>query len=186
VPLQISGDPTDVAPLVLFTKLGGDHNAAQAAATKLKVIPFESLHKWQGSLVRDESVPGGRVAHFKGAPERLFAFCSGAVAGEDPLAPPVPFNSEWWQAKAAALSSRGLRVLAVARWAPPADFDETNLSVAWVTEQPPFLTLVCLIAILDPPRAECVVAIREFHAAGITVKVHGSTCCVEISVDSQR
>ena len=168
---EISGDPTDVAPLVLFTKLGGAHEAVRRAAEKVKVIPFESLHKWQAMLVRDAAVPGGRVLHIKGAPERLFPLCSGAVAGEDVGAEPAPFDSAWWSAKAAELSGNGLRVIAVARWAPPADFDASELTVEWVGAHAPFLTITCLMAILDPPRAECVVAIREFHEAGIVVKM---------------
>ena len=140
---------------------------------QIRVVPFESLHKWQASMVRDAAVPGGRVVHFKGAPERLFPLCVSAVSAENVLAEtPVPFDSAWWAAKAAELSSKGLRVIAIARWVPPADFDDAELSVAWVTTQAtPFLTLVGLIAILDPPRAECVLAIREFHAAGIVVKM---------------
>jgi len=105
---EISGDPTDAAPLVLFTKLGGNHETEQRAAEKLRVVPFESLHKWQAVLVKDTSVPQKRVAHFKGAPERLFPLCATSVAQENPLAAPVAFDSAWWHAKAAELSGKGL------------------------------------------------------------------------------
>ena len=169
---EISGDPTDVAPLVLFTKAGGVHEAEQRAAEKLTVVPFESLHKWQAVMVKDASVPAGRVVHLKGAPERLLPLCGDVVTGEDVLAAPTTIDGAWWAAKASELSSKGLRVLAVARWAPPASFDASSLTVAYVSTQPkPFLTLVGLIAILDPPRDECIVAIREFHSAGIVVKM---------------
>jgi magnesium-transporting ATPase (P-type) len=167
----ISGDPTDVAPLVLFEKLGGSYTAAQAAFPKLGVVPFESLHKWQAVLVEDKGVPGGRVVHLKGAPERLIPLCGTAVAREDAAGAPAPIDAATWTAKAAALSSKGLRVLALARWVPDAAWDSKNLTVEWIGAQSGALTLVGLVAILDPPRDECIQAIREFHAAGIEVKM---------------
>ena len=65
------------------------------------------------------------------------------------------------------MSSKGLRVLACARWCPPADWDASQLSVAWLAAAQPMLTLVGLIAILDPPRPECIEAIKAFHKAGM-------------------
>lgn len=35
----------------------------------------------------------------------------------------------------------------------------------------PYLTLTCLVAILDPPRPECIQSIKEAHAAGVMVKM---------------
>jgi magnesium-transporting ATPase (P-type) len=35
----------------------------------------------------------------------------------------------------------------------------------------PFLTLVALMAILDPPREEAIEAVKVAHRAGITVKM---------------
>jgi magnesium-transporting ATPase (P-type) len=122
-----------------------------SAATKIAVVPFESEHKWQAVLVKDGSVPGGRVLHLKGAPERTFPMCQSSVTGDSVTAPSVPLDAPFWEAKAAEMSSKGLRVLACARWCPPVDWDASQLSVAWLAAGPPRLTLVGLIAILDPP-----------------------------------
>ena len=170
---DISGDPTDAAPLVLFTKAGGAQEAVRRDAETVVDIPFESLHKWQAKVVVDTAVPGGRLGHFKGAPERILPLCGFAVAGEDVSAAPLPIDRAWWSAKASELASKGLRTIALARWVLPADFDAAKFTVAGVTatEAAPVLTIVGIIAILDPPRPECVVAIREFHAAGIVVKM---------------
>lgn len=170
---DISGDPTDAAPLVLFTKAGGSQEAVRRDAETILDIPFESLHKWQAKVVVDTTVPGGRLAHFKGAPERILPLCGFAVRGENVGAAPVPIDRQWWFAKASELAAKGLRTIALARWVLPADYDVSNFTVAGVTatEAAPVLTIVGIIAILDPPRAECVVAIREFHSAGIVVKM---------------
>jgi magnesium-transporting ATPase (P-type) len=142
-----------------------------SAATKIAVVPFESEHKWQAVLVKDGSVPGGRVLHLKGAPERTFPMCQSSVTGDSVTAPSVPLDAPFWEAKAAEMSSKGLRVLACARWCPPVDWDASQLSVAWLAAGPPRLTLVGLIAILDPPRPECIEAIKAFHKAGIVCKM---------------
>jgi len=167
----ISGDPTDVAPLVLFEKSGGSYRTAQSAARKLAVVPFESEHKWQGVCVADESSPTSRVVHIKGAPERIIPMCATALSGDSLDAPASPLDKSFWEAAAAELSSKGLRVLACARWHPPADWDTSTLTVPWVTNSKPFLTMVGLIAILDPPRPECIKAIAAFHEAGIVCKM---------------
>jgi magnesium-transporting ATPase (P-type) len=155
---------------VLYKKVGGDHLASKKDYPVIKAIPFESLHKWQGCLVKDPGSGGGaRMLHVKGAPERVLAMCSQSLLGGKEVA----IDAAQWGAKVAEYASKGLRVLAVARWAPPPQWKgEAEVSVEWAASQsPPFLTLVALMAILDPPRPECVEAIAEFHRAGIVVKM---------------
>ena len=135
------------------------------------VVPFESEHKWQAVLVEDSSVPGGRVLHLKGAPERLLPLCKLSVAGDDVGAPGEAIDAALWEGKAAEMSGKGLRVLACARWVPPASWSAGELSVPWVAGGGASLTLVGLIAILDPPRPECIEAIHRFHDAGIVCKM---------------
>ena len=135
------------------------------------MVPFESEHKWQAVLVKDASAPGGRTLHLKGAPERVLPLCKLSVAGDNVSAPGAPLNTAFWEAKAAEMSSKGLRVLACARWSPPSEWDAAACSVAGLAGAPPALTLVGLIAILDPPRPECIEAIKAFHGAGIVCKM---------------
>jgi len=78
----------------------------------------------------------------------------------------------WLQAQE-QMSSQGLRVLALCRAEVPADEDVTQLSATKLLERrsKPFLTLVALMAILDPPRDEAIEAVKVAHRAGITVKM---------------
>jgi cation transport ATPase len=54
-----------------------------------------------------------------------------------------------------------------------ADEDLSTLSATSILERrsKPFLTLVALMAILDPPRDEAIEAVKVAHRAGITVKM---------------
>lgn len=64
-------------------------------------------------------------------------------------------------------------VCAIHRAEVPADEDLTQLSATNLLERrsKPFLTLVALMAILDPPRDEAIEAVKVAHRAGITVKM---------------
>lgn len=51
------------------------------------------------------------------------------------------------------------------------EFDVTTLNAKSLLQSKPFLTMVLMVAILDPPREEAVEAIKVAHTAGITVKM---------------
>lgn len=51
------------------------------------------------------------------------------------------------------------------------EFDVTTLNAKSLLQSKPFLTMVLMVAILDPPREEAVEAIKIAHTAGITVKM---------------
>jgi len=61
----------------------------------------------------------------------------------------------------------------VCRAEVPGDEDLTGLNANAIQARrsKPFLTLVALMAILDPPRDECIEAVKVAHRAGITVKM---------------
>jgi magnesium-transporting ATPase (P-type) len=52
-----------------------------------------------------------------------------------------------------------------------AEEDLTELSPEALLARKPFLTLLALIAILDPPREEAIRAVKVAHEAGIQVKM---------------
>lgn len=60
----------------------------------------------------------------------------------------------------------------------PADEDVSQLTATKLLERrsKPFLTLVALMAILDPPRDEAIEAVKVAHRAGITVKMITGGC----------
>lgn len=169
----IAGDPTDAAPLVLSRKTGvADHVAEAAQYPRVGCVPFESEHKYMASL---NAQNGGRVMHLKGAFERVLPMCAnelGPAELVDAANAIAPLDAAFWRAQALAMASQGLRVLAYARWSAPADYDAAaGLSVDAFAARPAFLTLLCLVGIMDPPRPECRGAIAEAHTAGITVKM---------------
>ncbi len=53
----------------------------------------------------------------------------------------------------------------------PDSTDLTDLSPKTMLSFKPYLSIVLMVAILDPPRAEAIEAARVAHEAGITVKM---------------
>merc|ERR1719261_2061145 len=92
-----------------------------------------------------------------------------AVAGD--ISKTEPIDADFWQEQIAILSSHGLRVLALLRGSLEKGSvkEGDNLGPDFVRDRDPWLTIVGLCAIVDPPRPECVVAIEEAHHASVRV-----------------
>ncbi|GAA1646413.1 cation-transporting P-type ATPase [Nonomuraea maheshkhaliensis] len=141
------GDPTEAALLAAAAKLGLDRRDVQARFPRLAELPFDSGRKRMSTLHR---LPGGGVRLIcKGAPEAL-------------LRHPVLIDEPDLLARAAAQADRfaqdGYRVLAVA---------STDLDDVPATLQESGLSLLGLIAILDPPRPAAATAVADCKRAGI-------------------
>jgi magnesium-transporting ATPase (P-type) len=83
-----------------------------------------------------------------------------------------PLDENWWIEQIAVLSSHGLRVLALTRGVIPKGSVQPGqqLGPDFINDRgEPWLTLVGLCAILDPPRPECVTAISEAKKAGVRI-----------------
>jgi Ca2+-transporting ATPase len=98
---------------------------------------------------------GGSVAYTKGAPEVVMEMCTRYV-GENGEAELTPEAREHVLGVARDMASRALRVLAVA--------DRANVPLNQATEE---LTLLGLLGMIDPPRAEAKAAIQVCEQAGI-------------------
>jgi magnesium-transporting ATPase (P-type) len=137
----------------------------------------------------------------KGAPDRLIPCCQRQVAGLGAAARAVsavaaanaaaaatdapvpaliqaacgaetePIDQAYWSSAAEALSSRGLRVLALCCGVVPDTTPVEDLSPSTVLHGTVPLVMLGLVAILDPPREECIAAIKKAHEAGIVVKM---------------
>ncbi|KAG2429432.1 hypothetical protein HYH02_014087 [Chlamydomonas schloesseri] len=194
------GAPTEVALLTAAEKAGLPPAAElKAAVPRVATVPFESEHKFMATVHREADGTGGGgsgggklVMYVKGAPDRLLPLCNTQIADND-LGRTAPLDPGFWKAQQAELSSRGLRVLALCRGELPDDTDLSVLSPAWLLSggvnpeaaaeaaaagKPPppparklQLSMVLLVAILDPPREEAVRAVGVAHKAGITVKM---------------
>lgn len=156
----VLGDPTEAALKVAAQKGGVDLAAEGVRLPRLREIPFESGRKRMSTVHREGD---GRVAFVKGAPREVVALSShirlaGAVS---PLTPDI---REQILAANDDYARKGLRVLAVAERAIPGD--ARDFSPESVERE---LTLLGLMAMLDPPRPEVAEAVAKCHRAGIRV-----------------
>ncbi len=148
------GDAVDVALLTFAHKAGLDPDTVRRAASITATIPFESQHAFAATFHED----AGR-AHVvaKGALEALLPRCQAMRAGDAE----VPLDATAVTALADALTDEGYRVLAVAEGMPArVDPDAPEL---------PALTLLGLVALIDPARPEAKAAVAQCRAAGIGV-----------------
>ena len=152
---KINGDPTEGALVVAAQKAGYDRSMLQEQWERKDSIPFESERKYMATL--DKSSEGTRI-HVKGAPGRIFEMCHKVLTknGEE------DFDSTEWQKRMEDLSSRGLRVLAVAQKS-----SEAGSSALDETKVENNLVLLGLVGLLDPPREAAIGAIKKCLDAGI-------------------
>jgi magnesium-transporting ATPase (P-type) len=114
------------------------------------------------------------VVHVKGAPDRIVKLCShqakAGIIGEEYT---EPIDESYWIENIAILSSHGLRVIALCRGfvkkTTVACGDQLTPEFVSGRKEGPWMTLVGLCAIMDPPRPECINAIAVAHKAGIRV-----------------
>ena len=158
----IVGDPTEGALLVAAKKAGIDLNRLHEQFPRVDAIPFESERQFMATLHRVES--GGEVMlYLKGAVEKTIRLC-GRMLLVDGTEQTLDVQAVLSQVD--AFAGLGLRVLALARKAFPAD-------TATLTERDVEggLTFLGLQAMMDPPRPEAVAAVRACQEAGIAVKM---------------
>ncbi len=151
------GDAVDVALLALAHKLGLDPEAETDRHVVLGEIPFESEQRYAARFVHGEDAS----CIVKGAVEQVVDFCD-TVAGADG---PVPIDPLEVEAETLRLGCEGYRVLAIAK-GPLASVADQPLSVP---EHLPPLTLLGLVAFIDPLRHDVRDAIDTCRRAGVRV-----------------
>ena len=155
---RIVGDPTEGALLVSGRKAG--LNRADLAKTRPRVdsIPFESDYQYMATLNRGGDGP---MIYMKGSVESVVKRSEHKMTA-DGATRPMDRDEIFLQAE--RMASRGLRVLAFACKQVDRDkIDHDDLETGMI-----FLGLQGMI---DPPRAEAIVAVDSFHAAGVAVKM---------------
>jgi len=159
-----------VAIVVAARKAGLDPKALKKEIPRLGSIPFESQHKFMATVHHLRPGAEDRTMLVKGAADRLVDICKDQYVDDD-TARRAPIDRDFWHERVSALSSRGLRVLALCEATLDESVDVEDLEPEFVADQAPFLTMVGLVAILDPPRKECMPSIRQAHEAGVVVKM---------------
>ena len=176
------GNSIDAALLLLGLKAKFDIGLWQKKFLRTDLIPYETEHKFMATLHHDHTGKG--FVCIKGAPEIILKKCktqqaNGEIASLDIV---------YWQQAIEQLTSAGQRVIAVAYKSVAAE--KRALLFSDVHED---LTLVALFGLIDPPRLEAILAVKECQHAGIKVKMitgdHANTAAAiaaQVGIDSNR
>lgn len=154
------GDPTEAALLVVAAKGGLDLQAERRQRPRVAEIPFNSYRKRMTTV---HSGHGNGLAYVKGAPHELVALCRTIrwEGAERPLTDELRARVLAANDSAAA---GGLRILAIAMRRLPVPLPA--IRAAGIETE---LTLLGLVAMLDPPRADVAEVVATCHAAGIRI-----------------
>ncbi|MGY4876786.1 cation-translocating P-type ATPase [Vreelandella aquamarina] len=171
---QIFGDPTEGALVVAAAKAGINIHTLRETHTRLDAIPFESEHKYMATLHPHEE--SQQRVLVKGAPDRLLEMCQCAYTPHGD----VELDHDCWEKRIHTLSSRGLRVLAIAdKNCPTVD----GLDHQHVQSD---LRLLGIIGLLDPPRQEVIEAVKLCQKAGIRpVMITGDHATTALAIARQ-
>ncbi len=153
------GDPMEAALLAFAGKMDLDIRHEQAAWTRTDAIPFDARHRFMATLNHDHEHHAFIVV--KGAPEQILTMCGNQRAANGMT---ESLDNAYWNGQSDSVAALGQRVLAFAtKTVTP---QHTVLESADVTGS---LTLLGMVGMIDPPRAEAVTAVAECHDAGIQV-----------------
>lgn len=150
---KYSGDPTEIALLVMALKAGLDRERLLKKYSIIKENPFDSDRKMMSVICSSND---GKYMFAKGALEKILQRCKGVlIKGEvielnDDLRKKIISNND-------DMARQALRVIAVAyKKIENKDFDENNL------------IFIGLAGMIDPPRKEVYDAVIECKISGIT------------------
>jgi len=159
---EIQGDPTEAAFLVAERKLGVAERRGRRFE-RVREIPFTSERKMMSTIELDHEHGGEPVVISKGAPDVLLARCTRVRVGMEALALDDAWRSRILR-RVDQLSDAALRTIAVA-YRPLAASEKDAGDESLERD----LIFVGTVGIIDPPREEAAVAIREARRAGIRV-----------------
>jgi Ca2+-transporting ATPase len=160
--VQLTGDPTEGALLVLGEKADVHRDVAMKGRASLLTIPFNSARK-RMTVVTRERVDGADVvvSRSKGAIDVLLPLCTKCLTAEG-VVPLDDARRAAILAKAEAMSAKALRVLAMAeRRLGDGDVDRDEAEREF--------TYLGMVGMIDPPRAEVKAAVEAARVAGIRV-----------------
>lgn len=180
----VNGDATDAACLRLCEELGGV-NAARAGCNVLGNLAFSSQTKFAVKVLQldDHSADGINVAlsnaeasHFsttsdaiiiaKGAPDILIQRCSSVADARGEIVPLSPQHLEQTNAIQSKWAGDGQRVLVMTRKVVPRGDLPASLDDDAIMRASVDLTVVGLVGIVDPPRAEISDVVATCRGAG--------------------
>ena len=149
-----SGDPTEIALFEMAETARFLRRPLERELPRIAEVPFTSERKQMTTLHRDGE---GVLVFSKGAPEVLIERCDNVLLEDGEQA----IDADRWMADVEHLSEKGYRVLALAckrLAALPAAPEEAEQG----------LTLLGVVALIDPPREGVLGAVQDCNTAGIT------------------
>lgn len=157
---SVLGDPTEAALLVAATKAGIDMTRENQIAPRIREFPFDSRRKMMSTL---HLVNNRQVLCLKGAPGEVLSLSSSIRAGGKPRPLDERDRTEIMEVND-TYAARGLRVIAMAEREIPDDLDS---GIAENLERD--LTILGLVAMMDPPRPEVADAVSRCSDASIRI-----------------
>ena len=167
---SLIGDPTEGALIVLGAKGGLDIEETRAAIPRVAEVPFDSDYKFMATFHEMTSDDGRAVVrcYVKGAPDVLIARATTIRNPDGSLLPITDDNRHLAMDANDRIANAGERVMVVAQ----RDLEPSVLTAGGnLIDQVQELTLLAMVGIVDPPRAEARTAIAECHDAGIRVRM---------------
>jgi Ca2+-transporting ATPase len=153
---QGTGDPTEIALLVLGDDLGMDRKTVQAENKRVGEFPFDSDRKLMSAIYENNKK---LTVYTKGAIGNLIKVCT-QVLENGTVLPITEGHKLHYLNAAEVMSSKSLRTLGVA-------YKPAN-SVLAPAEMEKGLVLTGLVGMIDPPRLEVKGSIQKAKQAGIT------------------
>jgi len=167
---SLIGDPTEGALIVLAAKGGLEIDETRQKYPRIAEVPFDSEYKFMATFHHATADHGRAVirCYVKGAPDVVigrsttYLHPDGHVRDitDDSRKRAIDMNDE--------IAASGERVMVVAR----KDFDPTKFDAGGdLLGTVKDLTLLAMVGIVDPPRAEAKTSIAECVSAGIRVRM---------------
>jgi Ca2+-transporting ATPase len=167
---ELIGDPTEGALIVLAAKGGLDLAETRASYPRIAEVPFDSDYKFMATFHNMTGPRGEPVVrcYVKGAPDVLISRGGSYREPDGTLVPVTEQNRSLALDANDRIAEAGERVMVVAqRDFDRGSFDPAGNLLALVQD----LTLLAMVGIVDPPRAEAKAAIAECRSAGIRVRM---------------
>ena len=172
------GDPTEGALIVLGAKGGLDITETRAAHPRIAEVPFDSEYKFMATFHEMTADDGSAVVrcYVKGAPDVLIDRSATLRRPDGSVVPITDDNRHLALEANDRIAAAGERVMVVAQ----RDLDPGLVRAGDdLIQHVHDLTLLAMVGIVDPPRAEAKAAIAECRDAGIRVRMitgdHAST-----------
>ena len=158
------GDPTEVGLMQIGRELGASVDDEERDQNRIALYHFDSGLKLMSTA---DQVGEERWLHTKGAPEAVLNRCETVMGADGETIPLDEDRRRSIDAQISEWSGEGMRLIAVAQRRlpddepPPKERDEVERQ----------MTLLGVVSMEDPPRAEAAAAIASCHKAGIRIHV---------------